>query len=151
MGALSSLLSMFLMGTPDPQPTTPPLPSGVMAALGLLGKEASTLPIQTVSAQNENLARGGQTVSQAWVKPGDNTIYVADWTDDYRKAEKGDLQARINLAAAIAHEAYHVSHGEDEAGAYDEQLRVLRDLGAKSSKIKDIERARAYVIPKGDK
>lgn len=72
----------------------------------------------------------------AWVKEGDPAIYVSGWSDNYKKALKGDKVAIIKLAAQLAHEVWHQQHGTDEAGAYDEQIRILTLLGAPHGAIK---------------
>jgi len=81
-----------------------------------------------------------QSVATAWTDGA--TIFVNDQSEPYRRASKGDA---IGLAAAIAHEAWHVSHGADEASAYAEQLRVLRALGAKRRDVEPVARAAAQI------
>src|SRR5207248_666076 len=48
----------------------------------------------------------------------------------------------IELAAALAHEQFHVEHGPDEGSAYDRQLEVLRQLGADQRLIGEVEQAK---------
>lgn len=87
--------------------------------------------------------------AQAYVKwDGDdhgNTVYVKTWSDDYLKAQKGDKDALIQIAGTLAHEFTHIHQGKSEKVAYEVQLKVLRQLGAKPSFIKMIEKSRDYV------
>lgn len=82
---------------------------------------------------------GPGQVSTAWTDPADGGIYVNDQSRAYKQAVKGDV---TELAGALAHEQYHRLHGADEESAYDHQLAVLRQLGAKKSLIADIENSR---------
>lgn len=70
----------------------------------------------------------------------DGSIYIVPGTNHY-----GDDVARAGI---LAHEQYHIDNGPEEGPAYDQQLDVLRQLGAKSSVIQDVERARDSVVNK---
>ncbi len=62
----------------------------------------------------------------------------------WHRCSKG--RSCVLLAAALAHEAYHVVHGPDEASAYAEQVRVLRALGARRRDVEAVERAMCVVL-----
>jgi hypothetical protein len=137
------MLAALLLAVTLAQPV-----SGAVALLG--GSLPADVTITTMDATNEKLARLG-VVEVAYTRPGvERVIYVNTWTDVYRNAQRGDRAAMIALAAVLAHEAYHLEHGAAERPAYDEQLRVLRSLGASEhvnvdTLVKRIERAREYV------
>jgi hypothetical protein len=54
--------------------------------------------------------------------------------------------ALTKLAAAIAHDVYHVAHRPDEGPAYDEQIKLLSILGASRRVIAAIESAKAVAV-----
>jgi hypothetical protein len=97
-----------------------------------------TAPIETFGGPNLS---GGSSVTQG--ATDGKTIRINMNTRSYKDALKGDAR---ELAGSLAHEQWHVAHGPDEAGAYDEQLRVLRALGAKPHVIRDTQNARAQVM-----
>ena len=103
-------------------------------ALALLGSDAPTTPITVVHRPASSF--GTRSFSVAWTDG--TTIFVYDRSDAFKRAAKGDARP---LAAAIAHEAFHVAHGPAEPPAYAEQLRVLRRLGARQRDIQAVERA----------
>ena len=86
------------------------------------------------------------TVTEAWIKPGDLTIYISDWSDTYKKSKKGNQKALMRLASDIAHELYHLRNGLSEAPAYDEQIRVLSAMGAPRDLIADVRRSKDFVL-----
>jgi hypothetical protein len=125
--------------------------SGVSKAIGLLPADyqdhISPTNIEIV-APTEHSGHGS-VAAQMWTKAGDPKIYVANWTDVYKKAERGDKKALIQMAAQIAHELYHQDHGtgnETEEGAYDVQIKILKSLNAPKDIITQVENAKAYTL-----
>ncbi len=104
-------------------------------ALALLGDAAPHAPIVVVHSERIGFIQISPT---AWTDGV--TIFVSDQSEPYRKASKKDARP---LAAALAHEGYHLAHGPDEAPAYAEQLRVMRGLAARPADIDVVERAAA--------
>jgi hypothetical protein len=102
-------------------------------ALALLAAAAPTAPIVIVHTR---ALMGNPQTATAWTDG--RTIFVNDHAEPYRRADRGEAVA---LAAALAHEAYHVAHGPSEAPAYAEQLAVLHRLGANRRDIQAVERA----------
>jgi hypothetical protein len=78
----------------------------------------------------------------AWVVPDAHRIFVLSTSTAYKRAEQGD--ARL-LASALAHEQFHIDHGPDEGPAYEEQIRVLRKLGAPRGDIEAIAKVKSIV------
>lgn len=100
--------------------------------------------VVVATAENEKDLQRAQPVVQARVYPGDPNIYVSHWGSAYRNAQKGKP---AELAGALAHEVWHLRNGmEDEEGAYDQQLKVLRQLRAPSTLIRDVEHAKELVL-----
>jgi hypothetical protein len=112
--------------------------SAVSRALALLAADAPAAPVVVVHTR---AMLGNPQIATAFTDG--RTVFVNGKSGPYKRAAKGDAVA---LAAAIAHEAYHVTHGPNtEPGAYAEQLRVLRALGAKARDIEPVERAARIV------
>lgn len=122
----------------DPGSTDP----GVQRALGLLTGDDAPPDVSRVAVSHQHALRGSPQVSAAWTDPQEHMIYVNDQSRAYKDAAKGRGQ---ELAAALAHEQYHMDHGADEGPAYDHQITVLQRLGAKSSLVNEIRRARTAV------
>lgn len=138
------------VGTAGTTPTNQPIDPAVQNVLGLLkGVNVNIDPtkINIVKAVNPDLARQA-TMSQlmAYVKPKSDIINLNNWTDEYRGASKGDKNMENVLAGTLAHEYYHVLHGPDEGPAYDEQLRVLQALHARSKDINKIIKAKEFAL-----
>jgi hypothetical protein len=111
------------------------------SALAALGPDAPHVPIFVVTPKRLRL-QGPQT---EWIARTDLvTVEVANDTPQYKRAAKGHV---AGLAAAIAHEAFHVTNGLAEPPAYAEQLRVLRTLGASRGEIADVEQSLYAVTP----
>lgn len=88
------------------------------------------------------------TTPRAWVRsdrPG--TIFIATWTETFKRAGEGDRNAVKELAGLIAHETYHVIHGPDEGPAYQQQLEVLKAVGANGAAISRARDAQRIVAP----
>jgi hypothetical protein len=119
---LALLPFVVLPGSSDP---------AIVRALELLGDAAPTTPIVVV-----HTASPVATLSVATAWTDGNTVFVNDQSDAYKHAGKN----AIALAAALAHEGFHVVNGPAEAPAYAVQLRVMRKLGAKKGDIEAVER-----------
>ena len=76
---------------------------------------------------------------------GDDKVYIPTWSDVYKKAGKGDPNAKIKLASIIAHEAEH-ARGGGEKQAYDKQIKVLRNLNAPNDLVVSVFRAMNSVV-----
>jgi hypothetical protein len=103
----------------------------LVCALSLLPRTAASPPIQLVDAP----PAGVSSNAEAFVIAGEARIYLVTSTEMFRRARQandrcGDLEAHRWIAAVIVHEAWHVLHGADEAGAYTAQLMALTQLGA---------------------
>lgn len=84
--------------------------------------------------------KGRQTM--AYLAPGDNAhVWVPNWTDTFKKAQRGDKEGLIELAGVLAHETYHLRYGREEPPAYEAQIRVLKALGASQKHIKLIQKS----------
>ena len=71
------------------------------------------------------------------------TIYIAGWSELYRKAlaENYDVSHNITrLAGVLAHERVHIG-GQDEESAYAQQLITLEALHAAPLEITNVHRA----------
>jgi hypothetical protein len=106
-------------------------PIVLACALDLLGRTTDLPAIQLVDAPPSDVSR----LSEAFTRPGSETIYVITSTEVFRQAQKslrkcGDYDAVRKLASIIVHEQWHVRHGPDERGAYQAQLTTLAALGA---------------------
>lgn len=71
-------------------------------------------------------------------------IYIATWSQVYGEAERGNLQAAMKLAGILAHEAAHVTTG-DEGTAYQAEIDKLNAIGAPQGMVDDVRRAAATV------
>jgi hypothetical protein len=88
------------------------------------------------------------TMPRAWVRsdqPG--RIFIATWTDTYKRAKRGDRNAIKELAGLIAHEAYHAKHGPDEGPAYEHQIDVLKAVGARRDAVARAREAQLIIAP----
>lgn len=57
-----------------------------------------------------------------------------------------DLDEFKLVASILAHEEWHLLHGDDEEGAYEAQLRALQRLGAGSRVYFNVQRAMLAVL-----
>ena|SRR5690606_4097887 len=73
-------------------------------------------------------------------------IYIVTGSDTFQRAARGDKQELINLAGYIAHEYHHLKHGKDEASAYDFQIKALEKMGASTTLIRAVKRAKTAVV-----
>jgi hypothetical protein len=106
-------------------------PIVLACALDLLGRTTDLPPVQLVDAPPPDVSR----FSEAFTRPGSDTIYLITSTEVFRRAQKelrqcGEYDAVRKLASIIVHEEWHVRHGPDERGAYQAQLTTLAALGA---------------------
>jgi hypothetical protein len=85
---------------------------------------------------------------EGFIYQGDETIYLSTYSDTYLSAKRGDRESLIKLASVIAHEMVHVEQNKkhlkpDETPAYDQQLRILRQLNASRLTITRVEKAKS--------
>lgn len=88
-----------------------------------------------------------------WVTNQDqkqNTVHIADYSDGYKNALKGNAGAIKQLAATIAHEDTHnhQTEGFDEGPAYRKQLDVLKQLKAPRAIIEQIQHVASVLAQK---
>lgn len=110
----------------------------VSRAVAMLDRPV-TVPIVVVQVRS---SLGGARVPAAWVEPNRSRILVLAYGKPYNDAKKGNA---TKLAAVIAHELFHIEHGMNEGPAYDEQIRVLKQLGASAKDIHHVETIKAKV------
>lgn len=119
----------------------------VQSALGLLPNAANLPPIQVVSKQQAPKGLSTTAETRAWVM-GDGKIYIADWTDTYKDAQRGKKDAIKELAAMIVHEAWHIDHpGGVHGEAYQVQIDTLRELKASAGAISKVVIAQRETCP----
>jgi hypothetical protein len=97
-------------------------------ALDMLGRSAASLPpIELLAERPPGVDRN----VEAFVRPGSGIISILATSAVFEKAVRsrcGAYDAVAKLASIIAHEEWHVRHGGDERGAYEEQLATLSRL-----------------------
>jgi hypothetical protein len=96
----------------------------IRVARSLLPDVKFSVPIEVQGKTPENRDRWGDSgkVTRAWIDPAKrDKIYVGNWSSIYRKNPKA-------LAAALAHEQYHLDKGDDEIPAYEYQMQILKSL-----------------------
>jgi hypothetical protein len=87
---------------------------------------------------------------EGWVRFNENgsaipVIYVRADTEVYRDAVTNDYQALVRLAGILAHERWHLRHGQDEVGAYTVQLSTMEHLHANGMQLSQIRKALEWV------
>ena len=110
----------------------------------LLGTPSINMPVTFTSRAPENASPG----VEGWTMVAEGSgqgIYIYTQSETFRCAMRGDRQCRLKLASVIVHEAWHITHGPDEAGAYAEQIVFLRLREAAATTIAGVLRARAHV------
>jgi hypothetical protein len=100
-------------------------------ALALLGRSLHGLPIVTFLEQPPP---GVSSNAEAFVRREPDTIYLITSSAVFREARAAypscsNRQAQGKLASIVAHEVWHLLHGDDEYGAYTAQLTTLIWLG----------------------
>ena len=118
-------------------------------ALALAGLLSTHLPVGLTSVLPRTVAPG----ADAWtvyddqghgdrivVYTGGRTFHCASTSHDER------YQCRLRLASILVHEAWHLHHGPDEAGAYGAQLAFLEFNGGSGVDRLDISRSRSRVL-----
>ena len=103
----------------------------VACALALLGKSERMMPkivLLDVAPQHASAQ------AEAFVSLPDPNIYLVTSSPVFRAAMEsrtscGQPMVLKKLASIIAHEEWHVRHGNDERGAYEAQLSTLLRLG----------------------
>jgi hypothetical protein len=139
-------------------PVTPAHEAALAAALALVpaamlaGVPEIRLEVLSADAAKKRRAfrRSTGVVAEGYVEPGAaGVIHINAWTDMFEGAMAGQHDKLVGVAAEIAHEAWHVTASlSDEAGAYGQQLQVLRLNGASTGLIRSVERARDFVAGK---
>jgi hypothetical protein len=84
--------------------------------------------------------------AEGYTVPGYPVIYIAEWSETYRRAMIGDRDAMIKLAGIIAHERAHVAEGPDERTAYMSEILMLRRCGASAAMIEGVRRSMRAVV-----
>ena len=121
----------------------------VQRALAMLPASDASITYAALPALGKISGANVTTESNAWVNPRrPSTVFVPTWTQAYKAAAKGDEEGLRQFASILGHERHHVSHGPDEASAYDEQLALLHLLGASDKTLKEVEKAKTYVLGK---
>ena len=114
-------------------------------AMLLAGPAASGLPLVLTGERHPAASPG----AEAWILDGGSRgqrIAIYTGSETFRRAAaSGDFQCRLKLASIIVHEAWHLSHGADEAPAYDEQIVFLRSHGASPEMITGVLQARRRI------
>jgi hypothetical protein len=114
-------------------------------AISKLPPEVDPLPlIIVVGSPDDKRYRKSDPQIEAFVIPEDNDhVYVTRWGNAFRAAGQG---RPLELAGALAHEAWHLQNGPEEGGAYDYQLRILQAMHASPSLINQIGRAKENAV-----
>jgi len=104
--------------------------SVLVCALGVLGRsEESMPPIELIATAPP----GVSARAEAFVRRHTGTIYLITSSPAFldaaasRSCDYSDAVRK--LASILAHEEWHVRHGDDERGAYEAQLFTLIRLG----------------------
>jgi hypothetical protein len=119
----------------------------VVEALRLLGWSGDDVPrIELVATKPPDAT----ATADAFVRFNENgsampIVYVRTDTTVYREAAEQDYQALVRLAGILAHERWHVRHGQDEIGAYTAQISIMEYLHANSMHLAQIRRALRHV------
>jgi hypothetical protein len=147
----SVCLALFAAGcgrahSPILQPVAIREDARIQYARSLIPDVKFTVPIEVQRKSKENKARWGGpngTVPRAWVASDHSRIVVGDWSDIYHTNPQA-------LAAALAHEQYHIDHNGDaspefEIPAYEYQLQILKSLNGRDPEVeKALEAQRMY-------
>jgi hypothetical protein len=104
--------------------------SVLACALSVLGRSESSMPrIELIDVAPIDVSAG----AEAFVRRDTGNIYLITSSEVFRTAlSRGycrDSGAFRKLASILAHEEWHVRHGSDEKGAYQQQLITLLRLG----------------------
>ena len=122
----------------------------LVCALSLLGRPASSFPpIELVDRAHV----GGSAGAEAYVRRGEQRIYVVTSSDTFRDAREsqdrcGNTMAIRKIASVLIHEEVHLRNGSDEKQAYEAQLTTLTALGAGpgSPPYSSVKRAMRYTL-----
>jgi len=105
--------------------------SVLVCAMSVLGRsERSMPPVELIEVVPPDATAG----VEAFVRQNTGTIYLITSSPVFRDAANapmacGESIAVKKLASILAHEEWHVRHGPDEKGAYQNQLLTLLRLG----------------------
>jgi len=153
IGALAALLFLavsraaFAADDNSPRET---LRAALEVASFIVGPSVNTLPIALASVAPKAASRG----IEAWTEhEGDappRRIFICTESATFRCAASVHDSDRsaclLKLASIIVHEAWHFSHGNDEAGAYQAQITFLILSGGSSPFVAGVRRARDRVL-----
>ena len=104
-----------------------------VCALALLGRtEQSFPPVQFI----ENPPPGVSRLAEGYTLYAESRIVLVTSASAFKRAQLArdrcsDLEALREVAGVLAHEEWHVRHGQDESDAYDAQLIALLLVGAR--------------------
>jgi hypothetical protein len=105
--------------------------SVLACALSVLGRSEANMPrIELIDVAPSYVSRG----AEAYVDRGTGIIALITSSSVFQTALRTRAgctasPAMKKLASILAHEAWHVRHGPDEKGAYENQLITLIQLG----------------------
>jgi hypothetical protein len=122
------------------------VPAGPMQSVmtAFSAQEMKEMPrIEVISKRPANLSPNAEAFINA---DGGDVIYIVGDSAVYKAAKSGDKKALIKLAGIVAHERYHLEHGPDEGPAYDAEISMLRRVGADSSLVQGVIRAKDTVL-----
>jgi len=103
----------------------------VACAVAMLGRSSHSMP---AVAFLEQRPPGASPHAEAFVRRAPDTIYLITSSAVFREAQAAEpecsnRQAQVKLASIVAHELWHLKHGNDERGAYTAQLTTLVSFG----------------------
>ena len=122
---------------------SPRHPGPVAEAIRLLGWFGDDVPcVELVDRR----PRDARATAEAWVRfeSDGKAVPINDVATDssvYRDAATMDYQALVKLAGILVHERWHLRHGQDEVGAYADQLGAMEYLHASSLNLLGVRQA----------
>jgi hypothetical protein len=103
-----------------------------VCALELLGRTETSFPhVELI----EKAPPGISPLAAGYVLLPEKRIVIITSTAAFRQARQAsqscnDVEAIREIASVLVHEEWHLTHGPDEAGAYDAQMIALLAAGA---------------------
>lgn len=99
----------------------------LLCALDVLGRSPGTLPpFKFVALPPPGVSAN----AEGFVRTGEPVIYIVTSAPAFRDARCEVRRSMMRLASVVAHEEWHIKHGDDERGAYEAQLSALLRVGA---------------------